>query len=193
VTLSAFEDYTLRAVAAATPRESSDFVALDTHQWCAVLPRGLRQNTTRLGWIVVTHRLAKVIERSQARGPWMPQAPPLGAPITTLASRRRKRPDKGHADKGDDIPRCRQDLRKRHIEVRITCKGIDSSQRVGRHPRAVERTLSWLNQFRRLRVRDERRAERSRKLLPTNSRSRCGVAPPLWQYVHTHPGPSLFY
>ena len=72
---------------------------------------------------------------------------------------RRKRPAKLHADKAYDIPRCRQALRRRHIRVRIARKGIDSSTRLGRHRWVVERTLSWLSQYRRLRVRDERRAD----------------------------------
>ena len=79
--------------------------------------------------------------------------------IKTPAGQRRKRPVKLHADKGYDSPRCRQALRRRHIRVRIARKGIDSSQRLGRHRWVVERTLAWLNHFRRLRVRDERRAD----------------------------------
>ncbi len=80
-------------------------------------------------------------------------------PIRTPAGRRRKRPSKLHADKAYDIPRCRTALTRRHIRVRIARKGIDSSQRLGRHRWVVERTLAWLNTFRRLRVRDERRAD----------------------------------
>ena len=80
-------------------------------------------------------------------------------PIKTPAGQRRKRPDKVHADKGYDSPRYRQALSRRHIRVRIARKGIDSSQRLGRHRWVVERTLAWLNPFRRLRVRDERRAD----------------------------------
>jgi transposase len=72
---------------------------------------------------------------------------------------RRKRPAKGHADKAYDIPRCRRALSQRHIRVRIARKGLDSSEKLGRHRWVVERTLAWLNQFRRLRVRDERRAD----------------------------------
>ena len=79
--------------------------------------------------------------------------------IKTPAGQRRKRPDKLHADKGYDYPRCRQALTRRHIRVRIARKGIDSSVRLGRHRWVVERTLAWLNHFRRLRVRDERRAD----------------------------------
>jgi transposase len=80
-------------------------------------------------------------------------------PIKTPAGRRRKRPDKGHADKGYDYPRCRRALSTRHIKVRIARKGIERGDRLGRHRWVVERTLAWLNHFRRLRVRDERRAD----------------------------------
>lgn len=80
-------------------------------------------------------------------------------PIKTPAGRRRKRPDKLHSDKGYDYPRCRHALRRRHIKSRIARKGIERSDRLGRHRWVVERTLAWLNQFRRLRVRDERRAD----------------------------------
>jgi transposase len=79
--------------------------------------------------------------------------------IKQADGRRRKRPAKLHADKGYDYRHCRQALTQRHIKVRIARKGIDSSQRLGRHRWVVERTLAWLNQFRRLRIRDERRAD----------------------------------
>jgi len=80
-------------------------------------------------------------------------------PIRQANGRRRKRPDKVHADKGYDARRCRRALSRRHIKVRIARKGIESSQRLGRHRWVVERTFAWLNHFRRLRVRDERRAD----------------------------------
>jgi transposase len=80
-------------------------------------------------------------------------------PIKTPAGQRRKRPAKLHADKGYDYPRCRTALRRRRIRVRIARKGIDSSQRLGRHRWVVERTLAWLARFRRLTVRYERRAD----------------------------------
>jgi transposase len=80
-------------------------------------------------------------------------------PIKRPSGQRRKRPAKLHADKGYDYPRCRQALRRRHIQARIARKGIDSSARLGRHRWVVERTLAWLNRFRRLTVRYERRAD----------------------------------
>ncbi len=79
--------------------------------------------------------------------------------IRTPSGRRRKRPAKLHADKAYDIPRCRQVLHRRRIKVRIARKGIEPSQRLGRHRWVVERTLAWLNRYRRLTIRYERRAD----------------------------------
>ncbi len=75
------------------------------------------------------------------------------------SGRPRKRPKKLHADKGYDYPRCRKALRKRGIVPRIARRGVESSERLGRHRWVVERTLSWLNRYRRLKVRYERRAD----------------------------------
>jgi transposase len=80
-------------------------------------------------------------------------------PIQGLWGRPRKRPAKLHADKAYDSRRCRQALRRRHIAGRIARKGIESSERLGRHRWVVERTLAWLSRFRRLTVRYERRAD----------------------------------
>ncbi len=71
--------------------------------------------------------------------------------------RPRKRPEKLHADKAYDFSRCRRALRKRGIKARISRRGIDSSERLGRHRWVVERTLAWLARYRRLSVRYERR------------------------------------
>ncbi len=73
--------------------------------------------------------------------------------------RPRKRPVKLHTDKGYDFPRCQRTLRQRGIIPRIARRGIESSERLGRFRWIVERTLSWLNRFRRLKVRYERRAD----------------------------------
>ena len=51
----------------------------------------------------------------------------------------------------------RQALRKRGIIPRIARRGIESSERLGRHRWRVERTLSWLHRYRRLRIRYEQR------------------------------------
>ena len=72
--------------------------------------------------------------------------------------RPRKRPAKLHADKGYAYRKCRQALTRRRIKVRIARKGVESRERLGRYRWVVERTLAWLNCFRRLTVRYERRA-----------------------------------
>ena len=71
--------------------------------------------------------------------------------------RPRRRPEKLHADKGYDFRRCRLDCRRRGIKARIARRGVESSQRLGRHRWVVERTHAWLARLRRLTVRYERR------------------------------------
>ncbi len=93
------------------------------------------------------------------------------------SGRPRKRPKKLHADKGYDYPRCRKALRKRGIIPRIARRGVESSERLGRHRWVVERTLSWLKRFRRLKVRYERRADVHQAFLS------LGCALICWRYV----------
>jgi transposase len=81
------------------------------------------------------------------------------APIRRPRGRPRKRPQKLHADRAYDAKKCRKALRRRGIKARIARKGKGSSEKLGRHRWVVERTLSWLNRFRRLKVRYERRAD----------------------------------
>ncbi|MBA2598381.1 MAG: IS5 family transposase [Chloroflexia bacterium] len=73
--------------------------------------------------------------------------------------RPRKRPAKLHADKAYDSSELRRALHSRGITPRIARRGIDSSERLGRHRWVVERTLAWLLGCRRLGVRYERRAD----------------------------------
>jgi transposase len=80
-------------------------------------------------------------------------------PIRTARGGRRKRPEKLHADKAYDIPRCRQFLGQRGIKCRIARKGIERNDRLGRYRWIVERTLAWLSRYRRLTIRYERRAD----------------------------------
>ena len=80
-------------------------------------------------------------------------------PIKGRYGRPRRRPEKLHADKAYDHRFCRAYLRKRGIKGRIARRGIESSERLGRHRWVVERTLAWLNRFRRLTIRYERRVD----------------------------------
>jgi transposase len=74
-------------------------------------------------------------------------------PIVMPSGRRRWRPGAVHADKAYDHRRCRRYLRRRGIRPRIARRGIESSQRLGRHRWVIERTGAWLGGFRRLRIR----------------------------------------
>jgi transposase len=98
-------------------------------------------------------------------------------PIKCPSGRRRKRPAKLHADKAYDMPRCRQALTRRRIKVRIARKGVERSDRLGRHRWVVERTLAWLGQFRRLTIRYERRVDIHQAFLS------LGCALICWNYL----------
>ena len=71
---------------------------------------------------------------------------------------RRFRPAKLHADEAYAIDRLRRWLRHRGTIPRIARKGVDSSERLGRHRRVVERTISWFTGYRRPVIRYERHA-----------------------------------
>jgi hypothetical protein len=72
--------------------------------------------------------------------------------------RPRKRPEKVHADKAYDDNKCKGALRRGGIKSRIARRGIESSEKLGRHRWVVERTLlAWLAKYRRLTIRYERR------------------------------------
>jgi transposase len=89
-------------------------------------------------------------------------APTLDAIPPVRSGRRgrpRRRPAKLHADKAYDHRRNRRECRERGIRPRIARRGVETSERLGRHRWVVERTLAWLNRFRRLTVRYERRAD----------------------------------
>jgi IS5 family transposase len=80
--------------------------------------------------------------------------------IPTVAGKRgqpRRRPDKLHADTVYDQRRCRDACRTRNIRPRIARRGIESTQKLGRHRWVIERSFAWLNRFRRLTIRYERR------------------------------------
>jgi IS5 family transposase len=98
-------------------------------------------------------------------------------PIKRPRGRPRKRPEKLHADKAYNSWNCRHQLRKRAITPRIARKGVDSSERLGRYRWVVERTGSWLNRFRRLKVRYERRADIHQAFLD------LGCALICWRFV----------
>ncbi len=74
-----------------------------------------------------------------------------------------RRPVKVHADKGYDSQALRDALQERGIQDRIARRRVDSSEKLGGHRWVVERTHSWLNGFRRLKIRYERKARCTRR------------------------------
>ncbi|GAA2264251.1 hypothetical protein GCM10010149_00160 [Nonomuraea roseoviolacea subsp. roseoviolacea] len=74
------------------------------------------------------------------------------------AKNRDRRPDKARADKGYDSAELRAWLRRRGVTPRIARRGIESSERLGRHRRKIDRTIAWIFGYRRLTVRYERSA-----------------------------------
>jgi transposase len=94
-------------------------------------------------------------------------------PIRRPRGRSQRRPDKLHADKAYDYPACRRSCRRRHINARIARRGIARRDRLGRHRWVVERTLAWLNRFRRFTTRYERRADIHRAFLTLDCAPIC--------------------
>ncbi|WP_406116004.1 IS5 family transposase [Kitasatospora purpeofusca] len=80
-------------------------------------------------------------------------------PIRSRRGPRRRRPGKLHADKAYDHRFIRAYLRRRQIPARIARRGVESSQRLGRHRWVIERTVARLGGFRRLHRRYERKAD----------------------------------
>ena len=83
---------------------------------------------------------------------------PLVRAIPAIRSRRGiavRKPGKLHADKAYDQADLRAWVRGRGIAVRIARKGIEVSDRLGRHRWVIERTVAWLTGYRRLPLRYE--------------------------------------
>ncbi len=82
-----------------------------------------------------------------------------------LKGRPRRRPAKLHADKWYDYKRCRDYLKRRGIASRIARKGIESSERLGKHRWVVERPHGWFAGSGKLRIRFERQLQTHQALL----------------------------
>ncbi|MFI6166447.1 IS5 family transposase [Nocardia sp. NPDC051052] len=78
-------------------------------------------------------------------------------PVRSRRGPRRRRPGKLHADKAYDTAELRLWVRRRGMVVRIARKGIESSERLGRHRWVIERSISWLTGYHRLNIRYERK------------------------------------
>jgi transposase len=81
------------------------------------------------------------------------------SPLHGDRGRPRQRPDRVLGDRGYDAVAIRSGLRARHIVPCLAMRRTSHGSGLGRWRWVVERTFAWLNQFRRLRVRYEKRAD----------------------------------
>jgi transposase len=80
-------------------------------------------------------------------------------PVRGRLGRPRRRPATVVADRGYDHDKYRRLVRQRGIRPLIARRGVLHGSGLGRKRWPVERTIAWLHQFRRLRIRWERRAD----------------------------------
>jgi transposase len=80
-------------------------------------------------------------------------------PVRGRRGRPRRRPKSVYGDRAYHSRKSRRELRRRRVKVRVAKPGDPHGSGLGRRRWVVERTLSWLHQYRRLRVRYERRAD----------------------------------
>jgi transposase len=71
-------------------------------------------------------------------------------PVRQCAGRPRRRPAKLHTDEEYDFEHCRRAAQRWDVEPRTARRGVESSERLGRHRWVVERTLAWFARSRRL-------------------------------------------
>jgi transposase len=85
----------------------------------------------------------------------LPLADGVG-PISGKPGRPRQRTDQIIADRGYDHDKYRRELWRRGTRPVIARRGTGHGSGLGKHRWVVERSFSWLHQFRRLRIRWER-------------------------------------
>jgi transposase len=103
-----------------------------------------------------------------ANRPDVTQLLPLLDAIPAIGGKRgrpRRRPKSLPADRGYDSQPLRRLLRARGIRPLIAKRNTPHGSGLGSQRWAVERTLAWLHQYRRLRIRYERRADIHQALL----------------------------
>jgi transposase len=103
-----------------------------------------------------------VVQLTQANSHDVKELIPMVDAIPPLQGRRgrpRRRPDRLLADRGYDSQRHRESLRERGIQPLIARRRTGHGSHLGMYRWVVERTIAWLHQYRRLRVRFEQRAD----------------------------------
>lgn len=86
-------------------------------------------------------------------------------PVSGKVGRPRKRPKVLLADRGYDHDKYRREVRARGIKPVIAKRSTPHGSGLGRQRWVVERTFTWLHQFRRLRIRWERDPQQHLALL----------------------------
>jgi transposase len=107
---------------------------------------------------------------------------PLVEAIPPIAGRRgapRRRPRLIQADRGYDSNALRDSLAERGIQSQIARRYTKHGSGLGKTRWVVERTIAWLHQFRRLRVRYERLPSMHEALLKLGACLIC------WRFVRT--------
>jgi len=78
-------------------------------------------------------------------------------PVAGKVGHPRRRPDQVQGDRAYDSHWHRQQLRQRHIRPVLAERNTENGSGLGIYRWVVERSLSWIHQHRRLRIRHERR------------------------------------
>lgn len=86
-------------------------------------------------------------------------------PIRGLRRRPRRKPRHLYADRGYAFDKHRHLPWKRRVKPMTARRGVAHGSGLGKVRRVVERTFAWLYQFKRLRIRYERRADLHQCLL----------------------------
>ena len=81
-------------------------------------------------------------------------------PLQGKCGRPRRQPDRVLGDRGYDAEAIRCGLRGRRIRPFVARRRAGHGSGLGQWRWVVERTFAWLNQFGRLRVRDDKRSDR---------------------------------
>jgi transposase len=101
-----------------------------------------------------------VIETIPANMPDANLTVPLVEAVPPIAGRPgqpRNRPDRARGDRGFDDEEQREEWRRRGIDPELAQRRTPHGRGLGVDRWVVERTISWFHQFRRLRVRYDRR------------------------------------
>jgi transposase len=85
------------------------------------------------------------------------------------------------ADRGYDHDKYRREFRRRGIKAMLARRGTEHGSGLGVYRWVIERSFSWLHQFRRLRTRYERDPKCTKHSCTSAARSSAGAASPHYE------------